>query len=164
MHRRSVFCERILISPWSMYIIILIILSVLQLCIFIQVLSFFLFEKHTVIYVAGSQLYSNNTCISLKGVVQFTCFIFLRHSEVVFTFPRLESMGIAQFPNFPLEEYMLSRKIIATYICCVPVCVCVCMKELHTDFHRRMFCDVNVILHYRQRPPSEEQVFIYMYF
>lgn len=52
------------------------------------------------------------------------------------------------------------------YFCvCTYIYIKLYVKEQHTDFHMRMFCDVNVMLHYRQRPPAfEEQVFIYMYF
>lgn len=77
-----------------MFITVLIILSVLQLCIFILILSPFFSEKHTVIYVAGSLLYSNNIHMSKGGCVVHMFHLFKKtFREVVFTFPRLESMG-----------------------------------------------------------------------
>lgn len=63
--------------------------SSVQLGIFIQMLSL---RETLVICVAVSLLYSN----------MYMSF----HEEVIFIFPRLESMGIAQFSNFPLKECM----------------------------------------------------------
>ncbi|KAF6344880.1 hypothetical protein mRhiFer1_010256 [Rhinolophus ferrumequinum] len=63
MCRGCVFCERILISPWSMYITILIILPVLQLCIFNQMLSLPLFFKRFY-WGRGTGLYWRIVCTS----------------------------------------------------------------------------------------------------
>lgn len=105
MGRESVPCARILISMWSVDITILTILSVLRLCIFSQMLSL-PFLRNTVICVAGSLLCSNNMCICLNRL----CSLHVSSSEtfrkVIFTFPRVEGMGIARFSNFPLKEYV----------------------------------------------------------
>lgn len=109
MGRGSVSCERTLISPWSMYRTILIFNFAF---LFRGYLHSSFFEKHTVIYVAGSLLYSNNVYV-LCGL---HVFIFLKKCSERLYLPG--QLGIAQFPNFPPEEYV-SRKVLTAYIYCV---------------------------------------------
>ena len=99
-HRRpkwvvGLFPGRELISPQNMNNFYLEVFSILSSL------------REIVIYVAGSLLYLNNIYMSKDGCVVYMFHLFkITFREVVFTFPRLENMGFAQFSDFPPEDYV----------------------------------------------------------
>lgn len=74
---------------------------------YLEVFSILSSLREIVIYVAGSLLYLNNIYMSKDGCVVYMFHLFkITFREVVFTFPRLENMGFAQFSDFPPEDYV----------------------------------------------------------
>lgn len=123
MGRGSVSWERTLISPRNMNSFDHRSCSSTS-HFYLEVFSILSSLRETVIYVAGSLLYPNNIYMSEDGCVVYMFHLFkTTFRKVVFTFPRLKSMGIARFSNFPPEDYVeVEKSQLLTSVVCMYIC------------------------------------------